>query len=260
MRNYRSKSSPAGRWRSCSLSIALLAATGTAAAVDSFLLTAPEPREGLFRDVKEFATVGTLAHTVPDGPFTYAETLQHEWMQMKAEGRSPRLLYFFCTVYYTARESGFRAEENYDMKPETRSRLGGKKFPASFLRAVVMEGFGRMEKPVGGKNYIKYDGRWGYGSYPLGNRNNKLRDRVSAAVHRKNRMFGKGTPFLILEPEIHRLFGNMRFEAADTGGGLFENQVDLYWGEDDPAGSSSIAMAASCPIGVWWIVPVVFGK
>ena len=44
------------------------------------------------------------------------------------------------------------------------------------------------------------------------------------------------------------------------GAGLFKNQIDLYWGEDDPAGSSQIAMPASCPVGVWWIVPVVFAK
>lgn len=211
-------------------------------------------------DPAAFSALGGELHAVRENPVTFAETLQHEWMQLLAEGKKPRLLYFFCSVYYTPRESAFTAEAHFDMKRETRSTLGGKKFAASFLRAVVMEGYGRMEKPVGGKHYLKYDGRWGYGGYPLGNRNNRLEDRVSAAVHRRNRMFSKGTRFLVLDPGIYRLFGNLRFEAADTGGGLFQNQIDLYWGEDDPASASAMARAASCPIGVRWIVPVVFGR
>jgi hypothetical protein len=238
----------------------LLAAASLPVHGKSFLLEALEPRDGLFRDAGDFARLGDPADAVPGNPVGYAEFLGHEWTQRRAEGKTPRLLYFFCTVYYTVRESAFTAERHYDATPETRSTLRGKKFPASFMRAVVMEGFGRMKEPVDGKHYLKYDGTWGFGDYPLGNRNNQLRDRVSAAVHRRNGIFSKGTRFLVLDPGIYRLFGNLEFEAADTGGGLFLNQVDLYWGEDDPAGPSSLAMAASCPVGVWWIVPVVIAR
>ena len=39
---------------------------------------------------------------------------------------------FYCTIYYTPRESGFTAEGGFDMTPETRSGLGGRKYPRDF--------------------------------------------------------------------------------------------------------------------------------
>jgi hypothetical protein len=227
---------------------------------DSPLLRAIEPREGLLADAAKFSEV-VPPEAVPQSGLTFAEAAQSEWEQLLAEGKSPMVMYFFCTVYYTPREGGFTKEGGFDMTPETRGALGGRSFAKSFLRATTMEGYSRLKAPVGDRGYVKYDGSWGYGKYPLGNRNNALKDRVSAAVHRANPMFSKGTAFLVWHPEIYHLFGGMSFEAADTGGGLFHSQIDLYWGEDDPAGPyPGTAMAASCPVGVWWMVPVIFGR
>jgi hypothetical protein len=226
----------------------------------SGLLRIPEPREGLLADGGVFASVVPLEAT-PQSGLSFAEAAQAEWEQLLAEGKTPMLMHFFCTVYYTPREGGFTKEGGFDMTPETRGALGGRYYAKSFLRATSMEGYSRLKEPVGDRGYIKYDGSWGYGKVPLGNRNNGLKDRVSAAVHRSNSMFSKGTSFLVWHPEIYHLFGGMRFEAADTGGGLYRSQIDLYWGEDDPTGPyPGTAMAASCPVGVWWIVPVVFGR
>jgi hypothetical protein len=227
---------------------------------DSALLRLLEPREGLLADAADFAAVVPM-EAAPQSGMTFAEAAQAEWEQLVAEGKTPVIMHFFCTVYYTPREEGFTEEGGFDMTPETRGALGGRYYPRSFLRATSMEGYSRLKEPVGDRAYVKYDGSWGYGKYPLGNRNNALVDRVSAAVHRSNPMFSKGTPFLVWHPEVYHLFGGMRFEAADTGGGLYQSQIDLYWGEDDPTGPyPGTAMAASCPVGVWWIVPVVFGR
>ncbi|MEM8953105.1 MAG: hypothetical protein AAGD22_03040 [Verrucomicrobiota bacterium] len=199
--------------------------------------------------------------SVPRTALTFAEAAQAEVEQLRLEGKTPLLVHFFCTIYYTPRELGFTEEAGYDMRQETRGPFGGRYYARSFLKATTMEGFSRLSAPVGELGYLKYDGTWGYGKYPLGNRNNALEDRKSAAVHRGNSLFGKGTRFLIWHPEIYRLFGSMHFEAADTGGGLYESQIDLYWGEDDPAGPyPGTAMAASCPVGVWWIVPVILAR
>jgi hypothetical protein len=234
-------------------------ATGVLAA-ESRLWVVEEPREGLFQDADAFARVGPdtwLQH----GARSYVAALEsfHDQLATVPDGRPPRMFYFFCTVYFTPRESGFAPGRGFDRTPDTRSAFGGRTYPKSFLKAVVMEGFGRIDEPVGGKHYMKYDGNWGYGAVPLGNRNNPLHPRLSAAVHRSNPLFRRGTRFFILDPEIYNVMGSMEWEAADTGGGLFRSQIDLYWGEDDPRGPwPETALAAGCPLSVQWIVPVVF--
>tara|TARA_R110002096_G_scaffold16106_30_gene55201 strand:+ start:646 stop:1386 length:741 start_codon:yes stop_codon:yes gene_type:complete len=225
------------------------------------LLHVPEPREGLFQDPEEFARIGSDAE-VSVGPRTFSEhfnTVQQHYLAI--EGKHPPVYYFFCTVYYTPRESGFTAERGFDVTPEGRSSLGSRKFPKSFIRATIMEGFGRMETPTSrGSNYLKYDGRWGYGTRPLGNRNNTLIDRKSAAVHRSSRIFKKGIPLKVLDPQIYNCFGGSEFETADTGGGLFQSQIDLYWGEDDPLGPNNLFEPLSSNVAVRWVVPVIVGR
>ena len=147
------------------------------------------------------------------------------------------------------------------MKLETRRNLGGRKYPRSFFRATMMEGFSRLEKPVNGRKYLKFDGRWGFDKRILGNRNNELVPRLSAAVHRRNRLFKKGTRFLILHPEIYNVFGSSEWRAADTGGGLGMSQIDLYWGEDAPRGpAKDLARPRGTEFAKRWIVPVILLK
>lgn len=228
-----------------------------APAAASPLLGIPEPREGLFDDPDTFASVSDPAE-ISVGARGYAahfNMLQQHYLAVL--GKHPPVYYFFCTVYYTPRESGFVGAKGFDMTPDT--RLKGKKFPKSFVNAVKVEGFGRLAKPsTGGSNYISYLGT--YYNRILGNRNNTLIDRTSAAVHSRNPLLRKGTALKILDPYVYNCFGGTDFECADTGGGLHRSQIDLYWGEDDPLDSLHIYEPASCPINVRWIVPVIVGE
>ncbi len=121
-----------------------------------------------------------------------------------------------------------------------------------------MEGTGKLEKPgPNGQTYIDYLGN--YRKHSLGNRNNVLTARKSAAVHLRNPLFKHGTPLRVLDPQIFNTFGSTDFETGDTGGGLFKSQIDLYWGEDDPRDPLNIFRPASCDVAVRWIVPVIVG-
>jgi hypothetical protein len=195
---------------------------------------------------------------VAAGPHPYCRHLnllqQH---YLVVEGRHPPVYYFFCTVYYIPRETGFSAERGFDMTPD--GRLRGKTFGRSFARAVRMEGSGLLAKPgPGGERYVDYLGN--YRRHSLGNRNNILTERKSAAVHQRNPLFRHGTPLRVLDPQIFNTFGSTHFETGDTGGGLFRSQIDLYWGEDDPLGPLELFRPASCDVAVRWIVPVIVGE
>ena len=215
-----------------------------------------EPREGLLGDPTDFAKISESAE-VSIGARSYAahyKTLQQHYLGVL--GKHPPVFYFFCTVYYTPRQGGFIEEGGFDMTIDT--RLRGRKFPKSFVNAVKVEGFGRLSEPTsGGSDYINYLGS--YSKRTLGNRGNTLKDRTSAAVYTRNPLLGKGTPLMVLDPQIYNCFGGTEFECADTGGGLHYSQLDLYWGEDDPLDSLHIYEPASCPINVRWIVPVIVG-
>jgi hypothetical protein len=211
----------------------------------SVLLAVPERGPGFAEDPRRFAELGAPGDR-SRGVTGFA-----------VDGKVPPIHWFFCTVYYIPRESGFTAEGGFDMTPDL--RLRGKKLPRSFVRAVRMEGTGRLAKPAPrGENYICYLGN--FRKAPLGNRNNVLTPRASAAVHRRNPLFGHGTPMRILDRAVWNCFGSTAFEAADTGGGLFPAQIDLYWGEDDPRSAWEIARPASCDIAVRWVVPVMVGR
>jgi hypothetical protein len=43
---------------------------------------------------------------------------------------------FFCTIYYTPKESGFTAERGFDATPIAALGLHGRKYPRDFLLAV----------------------------------------------------------------------------------------------------------------------------
>jgi hypothetical protein len=139
-----------------------------------------------------------------------------------------------CTLYYTPRESGFRASDGFDVTPETRPGLEGRMFPRDFLRAVKMEGCGRIANPHKGHSYILY-GRtqWRYIKHPLGNKGQKLEPRRSCAVSRRA-PWKTGDILLLDSNEIQEVFGSVEWEVMDSGSGLEPDQIDLYWGEDDP--------------------------
>ena len=226
------------------------------AASASPLLRVEEAGDGLLGSPADFAKLAAPREiaVTPHGYARHLRAVQQHFLAV--EGRHPPIYYFFCSVYYIPRQSGFTAAAGFDMRPDT--RLRGKSFPRSFVSAVRMEGTGRLIEPgPGGQNYISYLGN--YRDRSIGNRNNTLVPRKSAAVHRRNPLFSHGTPLRVLDPAIFNTFGATGFETGDTGGGLFRSQIDLYWGEDDPLGPDDIYRPASCDVSMRWIVPVIVG-
>ena len=75
-----------------------------------------------------------------------------------------------CTLYYTPKESGFTFQRGFDATPVTKPGLHGRTYPRDFLRSVKKEGFGRINTPVNGRNYIRYSGggSFGFASHPTG--------------------------------------------------------------------------------------------
>ena len=220
------------------------------------ILATPVEREGMMQSPEEFASVIPPRSVAAEGIRPFTEVLKSIYETFDSP---PETHYFFCTVYYTPQESGFTKERGFDVSPDSLRALPSKKYPADFVKATYVEGFGRLAEPVNGRPYLSYDGK--FHTRILGNRNNTLLDRESIAVHRRNPLFGKTTRAWILDPELYNQFGAVRFQVGDTGGGLFRSQIDLYWGEDDPLGpGADIWRPASCDVAVRWIVPVLVWK
>lgn len=142
---------------------------------------------------------------------------------------------FHCTLYYTPLETGFHEEAGFDMKAETRSGLDGHEFPRDFLLAVEKEGFGKMRAPIQNKNYVQYyGGEWDFAELPVDSEKKPLVPKKSCAVSKKQRAIPAAALLRIEVPDVE--FAMHHWLATDTGSGLDENQIDLYWGEDDPLG------------------------
>lgn len=224
----------------------------------------PEPRTGLLQDAVRWADLDPkFFHNQQRNSFWESLAFRDAHRELVDPGSTAKphgagVFLFFCTCYFTVQQSAFKEELGFDMVQQTFRGLGGRKYGRAFLKASKMEGFGRLDTPVGGKRYIKYDGRWGYANRILGNRNNTLVARRSAAVHRRSPLFRKkGTRILFLDPQIHNVFGSIEWRSADTGFGLSMSQIDLYWGEDDPTSASSLSTPAGTAFGKMWVVPVV---
>jgi hypothetical protein len=158
---------------------------------------------------------------------------------------------FFCTVYYTPKESGFTAERGFDATPMSAPGLDGRTYPRSFLQAVKREGFGRLITPVNGRNYLQYvsRGRYQFAAAPLGSRGNVLVPRKSCAVARQNRFLRQRMKLVIDGQTVNEVTGAREWDVADTGGGLHPLQIDLYWGEDEPRGP--VGRNQARPAGTW---------
>jgi hypothetical protein len=234
---------------------ALLAASTPAAAKVTWqeLINTPQPVTGMLQKPEEFADIVPRPAVPAEGLRFFTDVIRDLYDTFS---EPPDSHYFFCTVYYTPLETGFAAERGFDLTPAVMKGSGGRKFAADFIRATVMEGFARLAEPVPGKPYLAYNGR--FHARILGNRGNELVPRESIAVNTKNPLVPSGRKVWVLDPEVYNQFGAALYRVDDTGGGLFRNQIDLYWGEDDPRGpGSGVARAASCDLAVKWIVPVL---
>ena len=217
------------------------------------LLNTPRPFDGLMEQAEDFAEIVPPQNMSAEGLRFFTEMVRDLYATFD---EPPASHYFFCTVYYTPFETGFTEDRGFDLTPTVMKGARGRKYAADFVRAVVMEGFGRLALPVSGKKYLAYNGT--LHTRILGNRNNELVPRSSIAVNTKNKLVPSGRKVWVLDPEVYNQFGAALYEVSDTGGGLFRNQIDLYWGEDDPRGpGSGVARAASCDVSVRWIVPVL---
>ncbi|WP_093285607.1 hypothetical protein [Verrucomicrobium sp. GAS474] len=144
-----------------------------------------------------------------------------------------------CTVYYTPRESGFAPGQGFDLRPETRPGLEGEYYPADFLRAVKVEGHGRLEQPHGTDQYIYFNGRWGYTDCPKGIGQQPLIPLQSCAVSVRSPNLKRGVWVQMAHATLPAPLRNRWWKVSDVGGGVQSRQVDLYWGEDDPKGPGS---------------------
>jgi hypothetical protein len=161
----------------------------------------------------------------------------------------PRL--FFCTIYYTPKESGFTAERGFDATPISAAGLHGRKYPRDFLLAVKKEGFGRINEPVDGRNYIRWiDGkRYAFAETPVGRRGEVLVPRRSCAISSRNRFLRQHVRLKIKSQTVNEETGSDEWFVCDTGAGVHPLQIDLYWGEDEPHGA--IGRQRARPSGTW---------
>lgn len=154
-----------------------------------------------------------------------------------AYGAEPGQLVDF-TIYYTPIQSGFTSGKGFDLTPETRPGLEGRTYPADFLRAVRMEGHGRLSQPYRGFRYIYYNGQWGYTDAPRGTRAHKLVPKQSCAVSMASRALRTGTWLRLDDDQVPKELAG-RWQVVDVGGGVGCSQIDLYWGEDKPKGTGA---------------------
>ena len=149
----------------------------------------------------------------------------------------PRI--FFCTIYYTPKESGFITERGFDATPMTAAGLHGRKYPRDFLLAVKKEGFGRINEPVAGQNYIRWTGdrRYAFADAPIGRRGETLVPRRSCAISSRNKFLRQHMRLRIKSQTVNDETGSDEWFVCDTGPSIHPLQIDLYWGEDKPPGA-----------------------
>jgi hypothetical protein len=171
-------------------------------------------------------------------------------LEKRDDGATYRSI-FFCSVYYTPKESGFTSEAGFDVTPMTAPGLRGRKYPRDFLLAVKKEGFGRVNEPVDGRNYIRWlgDNRFGFAEKPLGRRGEVLLPRRSCAISSRNKFFRQHDRLVITSATVNSEIGNEEWIVCDTGPGVHPLQIDLYWGEDKPRGA--IGRQRARPRGTW---------
>lgn len=192
------------------------------------------------------AVFGLVAKAKPadlDWPRAEAQAAEENArLEARPQGRG-RALAVICTLYYTPREAGFTAERGFDLTPETRPGLGGRRYGRDFLRAVKTEGFGRLIQPVAGAAYLHYDGngRYGFARRPTGRGGVPLVPRRSCAARGDPPGHAGeipvGSVWLLDSPTLREMVsGTTHWKVADMGGALHRRHLDLYWGEDDPRG------------------------
>jgi hypothetical protein len=180
--------------------------------------------------------------------------LKHRARKVRSEQVADGAIYsriFFCTVYYTPKESGYTAERGFDATAVTASGLHGRRYPRDFLLAVKKEGFGRINEAVDGRNYIRWmgDHRYAFADAPVGRRGEVLVPRRSCAISSRNKFLRQHARLKIKSQTVNEETGSDEWFVCDTGAGVHPLQLDLYWGEDEPRGA--IGRQRARPRGTW---------
>ena len=91
-------------------------------------------------------------------------------------------------------------------------------------------------RPVNGLHYMRYEGhgRYGYTSRPTGYHRSRMTPRITCAANRKALGVSPFEKVVFVDPWVKELTGSDTWSVGDTGWGLRNYQVDLYWGEDEP--------------------------
>jgi hypothetical protein len=189
----------------------------------------------VFRDQKVAELKGRLHH------------IRRE--QVTGEAIYPRI--FFCTIYYTPKESGFTAERGFDATAINAAGLHGRKYARDFLLAVKKEGFGCLSEPVEGRNYVRWlgDNRYTFADKPVGRRGEVLVPRHSCAISSRNRFLHQHGRLRIKSQTVNDETGSDEWFVCDTGPAVHPLQIDLYWGEDEPRGA--VGRQRARPRGTW---------
>jgi hypothetical protein len=180
--------------------------------------------------------------------------LRHRAREVRSQSVEAGAIYppiFFCSIYYTPKESGFTAERGFDATAITAPGLGGRKYARDFLLAVKKEGFGRINEPVEGRNYVRWIGnnRYAFADAPVGRRGEVLVPRRSCAISSRNKFLRQHTRLRIKSQTVNQETGSDEWFVCDTGAGVHPLQIDLYWGEDEPRGA--IGRQRARPRGTW---------
>lgn len=138
---------------------------------------------------------------------------------------------FFCTIYYTPKESGFTAERGFDAAPIAAPGLHDRKcYARDFLLAVKKEGCGRINEPIEGRNYIRWmnDNRYAFADAPVGRRGEVLVPRRSCAISSRNRFLRQHARLKIKSQTVNEETGSDEWFVCDAGAGVHPLQIDLF--------------------------------
>jgi hypothetical protein len=158
---------------------------------------------------------------------------------------------FFCTLYYTPKESGFTAARGFGVTPVRGRGLGGRTYARDFLRAVKKEGFGRLIEAVNGRSHIRWLGgsRYGFANAPVGRHGEALISRRSCAISHRNPFLHQHDKLRIQSETVKGQIRSEEWIVTDSGPAVHQLQIDLYWGEDEPRGAAGRQPAR--PAGAW---------
>ncbi len=168
------------------------------------------------------------------------------------EGSSPRLQRiasdYQCTLYFTPVERGYVPKRGF-RAPSVTLPIRPKPFSPDFLKAVRMEGFGRLDPPAPSGGYLRHDGHWRVAEAPNGSGDRRLVPRLSCAVAMRASGLRLGRWVFVRSPELPLVLRASPWRVDDVGSGVGPRQIDLYWGEDVSRNATDgLHEAASMPL------------